>query len=364
MISAHPILDVNISIDDIKDVAIREGYILFLPLTFIKHLMCAFSYYKVNRSPKECIQEINDYTIEFSKVLDMINFSQIYNGNPITFAIRVLKLVSKKVDLRKLEKCATVGIKFDIEKEDKFQNYKFDLKKLSPIQLEAIGISGTELDTIILSDEVQSLLIFYDGLSIIDPTTDTQYDVIKKQITSFSDFYKGRRYKLALPTFSVDLGMKKLQITKIDDTEILASEVVIAIDCSLSMGMTNLARTLIRSVLLYYIDQLDRNERLVVTLLYIRGEITQVVRISNVNQLQVIFRTLPDFILPVKHAANIFKDIGMQYAGKSVIFLSDGLVDLKIPLKLNYKLYSIVLTPNEILKQTCLLSGGQFIVLK
>ena len=365
MIVSHSILDINVTLGEIKYIAEREGYESFIPITFVKHLMCAFSFYKVNRSPKECIVEKNDYTEAFIKALDVINFSEIKTNNPITFAIKILILIGKRVNLRMLENHAKIGIGFTVETEDKFQNYKFDLQILSTSQRVTLDIQDSDdLDTLILSEDVQKLLLFYDGLSILEQTIDTKYSVIKKQISSFSDFHKGKRYKLALPTFLVDLGMKKLQITKIDHKEILASEVIVGIDCSLSMSLIPTSKMLIRSVILYYIGQLERNSNLTVTFVFIIGEVDSIQHIFTVETLQGLFRKFPDFVLPIKHSSCIFKDLGQLYPGRSVVLVSDGYMDLKTPIKLNYKLHSIVLTPNDILKQMCFISGGQFIVLK
>lgn len=364
MIIPHTILNKDISISDINLIAEREGYTHFLPYTFIRYLAYSFSFYMVGKSPHECIQETNSYTEVFEKLIDMIHYDEVATFNPLTFAIRTLKLVYRKIDLRKLERASQTKEVFTIEFSDKFQNYMCDLSSLSDLQLEAIGVQRELVDTIELSDEVLSILQFYDGLKILKNPVDTTYDIVKQQIRSYNDFFKVRKYKFALPTFNVDLGMKKLQITKIDDSDIYTSEVIVAIDCSSFMTNNPNSRSLIRSILLYYIGQLEKVANLAVTLVYTIGRVSSIKRITDTRELSEIFKSFPDFVLPVYPLTTIFSEFNKLYAGRSVIFISDGSMVLREPVKLKCQLYSIVLTHNDILKQMSLLSGGQFIILK
>ena len=363
MITSHPILRPKISISDIDFIAEREGYTRYIPYTFVRHLAYAYSYKLVNQSPKDCIQESNSYTNEFGKVLEFINYEEVDTNNPIKFAVRVLKLIGRRTNLRKLEIAATTGIPFTIESEPQYQNYKCDVDSLSDTQLNIMGIERGNIETMELSDEVQQLLVFHDGLNILKHSVDTKYDVIKQQIRSFSDFFKVRKYKLALPTFNIDLEMKKHQITKVDDSDIYTSEAVIAIDCSISMGYTTNARSLIRSVLLYYIGQFEKIENLTVTLVNVVGRVHSTEKFTNVRSLSAAFIRELEFMLPVAPVETMFSDLNKLYSGRSVIFISDGKMPLKNQIKLKFQLYSIVLNHNEILKQMSLLSGGQFIVL-
>ena len=227
-----------------------------------------------------------------------------------------------------------------------------------------MDIDRNEIETMELSKEVQQILIFYDGLNILKQTIDTKYSVIKQQIRSFSDFFKVRKYKLALPTFNVDLGMKKHQITKVDDSEVYTSEAIIAVDHSISMGYTPDARSLIRSIILYYIGQFEKVNNLTVTLIDVVGRVRSVEQFTDIGHLSEAFRRELEFMLPVSPVETIFSDLNKLYAGRSIVFISDGKMPLSKQIKLKFQLYSVVLNHNEILKQMSLLSGGQFIVLK
>jgi hypothetical protein len=364
MILPHPMLEVMIDKAEIDFIADREGYTKFIPYTFVAHLIYAVSFYKVKRSQYECIQERNDYTIMFKKVLELINWKDVKTDNPIVFAIRVLQIMSKKTDLRNLELQATTGMHFDIEEQTECQNYKFDLKSLSNTQLIALELDDKDLNTVELSEDIQKLLLFYDGMAVLKQPVDSEYNLVKKQISSFGDFHKVRQYRFALPTFNIDLGMKKLQITKVDTTEVLTSEVILAIDYSFSMSDTLLSKEMIRSVLLYYIKQFEEDSNLSMSVVRLVGEIDSIQQITTKEELQSLFKTVPKFVLPVKSSGSIFQDLNRTYPGRAVIFLSDGKIILKEPIKLKFKLYSIVLSPNEMLKQMSLLSGGQFIILQ
>lgn len=364
MITPHPILRPKISISDIDFIVEREGYTRYVPYTFVRHLAYAYSYKLVNQSPKDCIQEANAYTKSFGDILDVIDYEEVETNNPIKFAIRVLKLISRRVNLRKLETAAITGLPFTIEAEPQFQNYKCDIDSLSDFQLDVMRIDRNSVETMELSDEVQQLLLFYDGLNVLKQTVDTKYDVIKHQIRSFSDFFKVRKYKLALPTFNIDLGMKKHQITKVDDSDIYTSEAIIAVDYSISMGYTTNARSLIRSILLYYIGQFEKVDNLTVILVRVVGKVQYVEKFTNIDSLVGALRREMEFMLPVAPVETMFSDLNKMYPGKSIVFISDGTMPLKNQIKLKFQLYSIVLNHNEILKQMSLLSGGQFIVLK
>ena len=365
MIIPHPILNSKINCTDIDFIAEREGYTKFLPYTFIRHLAYSFSYHLVNLDPNECIQVYNPYTIEFKKIINMIHYDEVNTMNAIKFAIRVLKSIDRKTNLRKLETAALTGTSFTILEESNYQNYKCDLIEFSSEQLDALNIKDDDnLETIKLSDEILQILQFYDGLNLLKQTVDTKYDVVKQQIRSFGDFFKVRKYKFALPTFNVDLGMKKLQITKVDDSDVYTSEVVIAIDCSASMGYITNARSLIRSVLLYYIGQLDKVKNLTVTLVFITGKISMIEKFTKAKDLTIAFHKLYEFGVPTFSSHTMFTELNTMYPGKSIIFVTDGTMQLKKSIKLKFQLYSIVLNHNEILKQMSLLSGGQFIILK
>lgn len=364
MILPHPLLNERIEIAYIDLVAEREGYEQFIPYTFISHLVAAFSYFKVGMDPIMCIQRHNDYVFEFKKLLKLIRFEDVKTDNPVIFAIRVLKIVAKKTNLRKLEQSAITGIKFKGEEETECKNYKFDLHDLSPAQLITLGLQDIDLDTVDLSEDILKILLLYDGMNVLAQPLDPKHDVIKRTISSYDDFYKIRKYRLALPTYKVDLATKKLQITKVEDQEVQTSEVILAIDCSLSMMTNQLSKLMIRSVLLYYIGTMEQYPGIKITILNVIGDVDSVETITEVSRLQYIFNHLHSFILPVKDSTYIFKQLDRLYPGYSVIFLTDGRIKLHEPLKLKYKLYGIILTPNDNLKKTCLLSGGQFIILK
>ncbi len=364
MIASHPLLNEKISAEYIDLVAEREGYDQFIPYTFLTHLVYVFSFYKVKRYPFDCIQERNAYTDQFRKLVSMIRLDEIKTDNPVIFAIRVLKIVAKKVNLRKLEQSAIYALKFEVEEETECKNYKFDLQDLSPGQLEVLGLQDANLDTIELSPEVLNVLLLYDGLNVLSQPLDPKYDIIKRTISSYNDFYKIRKYRLALPTYSIDLATKKLQITKVEDKEVQTSEVILAIDCSLSMMSNVLSKTMIRSILLYYIGTMEQYLGITITIISVVGEISSKESVKDVERLKYIFSHPHAFVLPVKHSDHVLFDLDKLYPGKSVVFITDGKIFLNNPLKLKYKLYSISLTENDKLKQTCLLSGGQFIILK
>ena len=129
------------------------------------------------------------------------------------------------------------------------------------------------------------------------------------------------------------------------------------------MGYTTNARSLIRSVLLYYIGQFEKIENLTVTLVNVVGRVHSTEKFTNVRSLSAAFIRELEFMLPVAPVETMFSDLNKLYSGRSVIFISDGKMPLKNQIKLKFQLYSIVLNHNEILKQMSLLSGGQFIVL-
>lgn len=364
MILPHPLLNEKIDVSYINLIAEREGYEQFIPYTFLTHLVYVFSFYKLKQYPFNCIQERNGYTDEFRRLVSMIKLGEVGTDNPVVFAVRVLKIVAKKTNLRKLEQSAITGVKFKIEEETECKNYKFDLHDLTPSQILTLGLQDKDLDTIDLPEDILKILLLYDGMSVLSQPLDPKYDIIKRTISSYNDFYKIRKYRLALPTYSIDLATKKLQITKVEEQEVQTSEVMLAIDCSLSMSSDPLSRLMIRSVLLYYIGTMDEYPGIKITILNVVGDISSTETITEASRLQYVFNHLHSFILPVKNSTYIFKQLDNLYPGRSIIFLTDGRLVLREPLKLKYKLYSIVLTPNDNLKKTCLLSGGQFIILK
>lgn len=363
MITFHPILNGTIRIKDINQVAERLGYDLFIPYKFVQDIISAFVYYKLTGDPCNCISVATPYTDGFRELLKMIDFESIKTNNPIEFAIRVLQIVKSKTHLRQLEFAATSGLMFTTSDEDDvYNNYKFCLHTLTQSQLEVLDIQAGSLNTIKLSKDILEILRLYEGISILEQPLETRYEVVKKQITSYNDYYKTRKYKLSLPTYPIDLAMKKLQITKVHDEEVKTSETILAIDYSLSMSQNKLSEPFIRSVLLHYIGLMDKNKGLTITILTILGGIHTTRSIDNVEDLKSIFKRLPVFILPVKKLDSVFKDLERLYAGKSVVFLTDGKLNLKTSMKLKYKLFTISLTENKMLKQLSQLSGGQFIV--
>jgi hypothetical protein len=364
MLVPHPQLNSEIDNKYIDEIADREGYYRFIPYTFVKHLAYAFSFYLMGKNPQDCVKEKTEYSEMFIKLLSLIQFDKIKTKNPVVFAIRVLCLTRAKLNLRKIEQSAVTSTLFVIESTDLFQNYKFDLTDLSSGQLEVLGIQQDVSSEMELSDEVQKLLIFYDGLLCLKPSVEQTYDVVKEQIRSFSDFSKVRRYKFALPSFAADLGLKKLQITKIDDSEKKVSEVILALDLSYSMKFHPSSKALLKSVLLYYLKELETMSNLQITILHVRGNITSTTTINTPKDLMNLIQNLPVFTLPTARADEFFHDINRQFAGRSVVFVSDGLSPLKTEIALKAKLYSISLSENETLHRMSIVSGGQHIVLK
>jgi hypothetical protein len=364
MIECHRTLDPNITKNEIDLIADREGYSRFLPYEFIKHLAYSFSFYLVDQSPGNCICVNTEYTKEFRQLISLIDYSAVKTKNPIVFAIRVLSLMHGRVNLRKLNNSAQIGTSFKVEDVEIYSNYVFDLTSLTPEQFESLGIIDEDTDTIELTEDTEKLLKFYNTLSLMKNPSETKYDIQKEQIKSYSDFHHVRRYKFGLPTFGIDLGLKRLDITKIRDVETTVSEAVIVFDVSISMSKQKNALTLFRSVILYYMKYLSLHPDLVINIIFIAGSVQCCYRLTTVKELQELFSQKIQWVLPSSPQDLLFDLINYTYPGKPVVYITDGLSALEKMIKLKFQLHCITLFPNEMLKQMSLISGGQFIILQ
>jgi hypothetical protein len=293
----------------------------------------------------------------------MIQFSRVSTYNPVSFAIRTLKTLYRRVDLRKLEASINNSDSFELNAQHVFQNYIFDGNSLSNLQLETIGITRENIDTMELPEDVVQILKFNNGMLNLKPSLIDEYSTVKETIRTYGDFHKVRRYKFASPTFKADLGMKKLQITKVENIQQKQSECILAIDFSKSMTTHPSCKPFIKSVLLYFIGEFEKTTNLKLSLLIIVGKIYKQIDIKSADELVSVFSNLPEFILPTYDYESVFVDLNNKFPGKSVIFVTDGVAPLIKPFQLKVKLYTILLSQNPILHSMCLVSGGQSILL-
>jgi hypothetical protein len=193
MIVCHKSFNPNISKKYVDYIAEQEGYDRFIPYKFVTHLCYAFSFWAVTRNPHLCIIDNNEYTNAFGKLLDMIQFSRVSTYNPVSFAIRTLKTLYRRVDLRKLEASINNSDSFELNAQHVFQNYIFDGNSLSNLQLETIGITRENIDTMELPEDVVQILKFNNGMLNLKPSLIDEYSTVKETIRTYGDFHKVRR---------------------------------------------------------------------------------------------------------------------------------------------------------------------------
>lgn len=362
MIVSHPILYLETPDEEIRECAEKEGYDKYVPVGFVRHLMAAFSFYKFGKNPSECIEMETPYTQQFRKVISMIKFDEVKTNHPVIFAIRVLKIIGSRFNLRKVEQSSLTGCNFDIAFTGCFPNYITDLTLLTPLQRAELGLPFVEdVTTSILSAQDELVLFHYNKLEFLEKTIDPVYVTTKLQLKSYSDFYRGRKYKLSLPSFSLDLGLKKLQITKVEDRDQFTQKIVLVLDCSLAMTQIPNALELLRSVILYYIGKMETIPTLTLTIVRMVGEVHEVEEITSVEQLTNLSLT---FVLPIKSSSKCLSDLCYMYPGKSVVLVTSARFKMEKPLDINYKLYALTTNENTSLQTTCILSGGNYVTIK
>lgn len=363
MIVPHSSFKIPITNSIIDFYAERVGYDRFIPYRFVEHLAYARSFSIMKEPVKLCIEVSNQYTDSFLQLLDLIDFEAIKTYNPIEFAIRVLQILYKRVDLRVLESCAISGSNFSYEAQDKgFQNYKMDLSKLSTTQLQMVGLENLDLTTIELSQEVNDILKFYSNVFNIMPDTEKEYSSVTEPLSSYSDFYRCRKYKMVLPSFNADLAKKKLIVRKYDPDPISKSSVILAFNIAMANADSRDILSLFRAVILHYSNILEQYPQSSVTLVLVIGRVKSILPLSLPDMIS-IFKSPPQLVCPVHTVATSLTELGTLFPGKPVVYVSSGTGNIDLN-QIKFRMYAVSVQHNDTLQRLSKLSGGRYVSLR
>ena len=363
MIVPHASFKVDVSQDSIDFYADRLGYNRFVPYTLVQHLAYAYSFHVMHEPVSLCVELPNDYTNCFLKLLNMIQFKAVRTLNPIEFAIHVLQILYKKVDLRLLEKSASTGSVFntDFTSEDVFQNYKTDLSKLTFTQVSLLGLEHEDLNTIKLSPEIEEILTFYSSLSSMMPSIEKEYNSVTEPINNYSDFYKCRKYKMTLPSFDADLAKKKLIVHKYDPAPISKSSVVLAFNTAMNNVNSLTLLSLFKAVILHYSAALEKFPQLKVTLVILVGKIRSIQDVT-LTDLLTLFKSPPQLVCPVHSATVSINELGTKFSGQPVVYISSGVGPISCD-RIKFRMHAVSVKHNDALQRLSRLSGGRYISL-
>ena len=351
-------LNFLVSHHDICNTADRLAYEGFIPFGLVTDIAYLRIYSMLNVDAK--LDRPSPYHDTLYSLMDMVNAEAIETNNPIEFAINILKLISPKVNLRKMEASRFTNQPVLIDIENKQLNYKVDISSINPEHLELLGIDDSSpVNEIKLSEETLDILKFYNGMKRVSGELFPERVSQVSKLSRISDLHKVRRYRFALPSFISDVVLKKPYIRESKTVMKQNNSVVVMVDVSWSTSNNPKYYSIVKAVLLSLLDSfVDGISE--ITILEFNNKPVKEVVLNTKDELKgyINYKFVP--VLGPKGWKNMYNHI-RKYNGESVIFITDGLEDVT-DFPTNIRLYVISTNHNKHLNGLCVNSGGKFVL--
>lgn len=350
----------TVSNGDIITTADRLGYDRYLPLDVIRD----FAYLRIHSilGTNLTILRPNSYTSGLLELMDMINSDAIETNNSVEFAVNVLKLISPRVNLRELESSRVTKMPILIDYEFKQMNYRDDISLINPEYMELLGVDTSQpTNEIVLSEEVQDIIHFYNGITKISGELHPQTISYICPLTNLRQVGKVRKYRFGLPSFITDLALKKLFVR---DSEVVMTQnnnAVVLIDVSWSTTINPKYFSIVKAVLLTLLDTFVDGVTSI-TILEFHSAPSRELVLSTKEEVKQYINHKPTPVIGPSGWKNVCQYIKkFRFRDESIILITDGKLNVSwIPDGL--KLYAVSTGNNTSLGATCINSGGKLVL--
>jgi len=356
----HPSYVRSVEDYEISAMASRLGYVNYLPYQVVRDMM-AIRGNQIMNDGKIVDLWPTPYSTALIELFSMFDQTIIKSNSILEFAVNVLKLMSRKVNLRELEKSLSTKQPVLIDLESKQVNYADDLSEVNPEYFDILGIetTGIPINELVLHPDVYEVIHFYNGLKQISGSLFPTTIVTRNKMTKVSDVHKVRRYRFALPSFLADIALKKPSI-KTEEVEMKQNNsVIVMVDVSWSTTLSSTYNSMVKAVFLSLLDSFIDNETTIDVLEFFNSP-SREFTISTKEELinYVNYKPTPQL------GASGWSSMGKfmkKYDGKTVILITDGEL-VTGPISGDPKLFIVSNRFNRKLADLSFNTDGKFVV--
>lgn len=356
----HPSYVKSVEDYEIAAAASKLGYHGYIPHQVVRDMM-AVRGNQIMNNDKIVDLWPTPYSIALIELFSMFEQNVPITGSLLEFSVSVLKLMSKRVNLRSLEQSLSTREPVVIDMEDKQVNYADDLSEISPELFEILKVDteGTPINELVLHPDVYEVIHFYNGLKRISGDLFPVKIVTRDRMTKVSDVHKVRRYRFALPSFLADIALKKPTI-KVEEIEMKQNNsVVVMVDVSWSTTLSSSYNSMVKAVMLSLLDSFIDNETTVDVLEFFNSPSREFTISTKEGLIDYInFKPTPQI------GASGWSSMGKfmkKYDGKTVILITDGEL-VTGPIAGNPRLFIVSNRYNRKLADLSFQTDGKFVV--
>lgn len=310
------------------------GYSGYVPYSIISDIYCLLihQFYGTDPYITPC-----DYTELLEEVVSHIDNNDDYDF--LLTAVIVFKNLQSKINFRNVESNKNTIM---IDPDGNQKNYKVNLTDYSRQVLDILDIDLDEdLNVIELSEEIQEILEFQNGVRIMTGKSLVNEVTVKEKMNNYASIGKIRKYKYGLPWFTTDLALKKPYIKKLKEEKCQHDKAIIMIDRSMSTARKSIYQHLVKAVLLNFVDTFEDSINELTVIEFTNTIINEVVITSKKELLNYINSDLKALMSTTTYKGGFIKL--NKYFGKSITLITDGNADFveELPNKIIWNVVSL-----------------------
>ena len=324
---------------DVNNIYYALGYkFKYIPYLLAEDIANVMSYWKTVDRPGGVIGSKFGFSEKYRKFLYSIPFDLYKETTPYYMAVEIIKDLSSKYDLRKIEKA--------IESQD--ENFEF---------IEIPDVQNPVVDVDALSDEIINILdldiskhISLDIINILKETENfsnlfnNNSQVELSKMTSYTQFKKIPKYKLTLPTFNYNFPLKNYQLKQNSPQEIIVFRDV-------SKSAQTLEKSF-KALLLYFIKSYNGRK---VIIHEFTNEIINTYSLNSINDIEEYYnKDITYYFSSLKFTSNYVTTYSECY------IIASGMFDI-YPKMMNCIVNGITKGGNLSLKLLCDNTKGKYI---
>ena len=348
-------LTTNLTDDTIDEIIEDSNYIGYIPYNFVRDLFSIWSQLVITGNIKNAFEFTTEYDKAVYNIVKEIVDNFNYELASRAFIIKILQLLSDKIDFRKVETSRMTGTTLLLQED--VTNYSFDINDLSANVQEALDIDIISKQK--LPRKIENILHISNELKHLPGTEISKFSFTRSKMTKYSQISKVLKHKLIDPMFKYKFATKDLPVKYPGINRNTTIQIVLMIDVSESAKNNETYDTLVNSILLYYINRYNLSTK--ITVVMYAYYVTEVILIQSVKDLIKLYKTPRTYVLQEAGWQAAFNSIEATYSNYNIICIHDGVGMFNIPLVLNNSWYIVSSQFNKYLNKLVKKSKGNYI---
>lgn len=342
----------NITDDSIKLYANKHGYDGYIPYDLIRDIMKCHFYESVYGNFEAYIDGRTKYQNDLVDLMKSIEID--LNISSIAFAIKLLKLISKRINLRSI---GDHGIVYENTPQ---LNYDVDLSTYDECIHELLDIDKASYNAKELDEDILNILRKTQGITI-GSGYDKEYLPSKRQMRHYEDLIKVSATARMMPDFDLKFSQKQLFIKNQTSNYVSKNEKILAIDISASANKEIIKQYIYTGAIV--LAPLFKIDGFTLDLHLFGCDVFYSYTVTSIQQLKAICENKhvdPEYKKGWRRTANFIHD---NYQNKEIVIVTDGTEENIFADKwCNNRIYAISDIANTKLMNLCKKTNGKFFV--